>query len=234
MRRTFAIIAGGLSVTLLSAQGPTLPSNPKEPPPLVLPPTPVSSLDVLKKEREALARAKEVPAAQDDEDATTAERRLLRKRLEELLEKLKTKPAPGATPPKKDVPDPKVTTETPKTILPPPPITEVGKAVDAVAQATALYRNGEIQAALGVFGLVDLNSLTPEDRAFVKYMKAGCHRRLNNLVEAARLYNEIITDNTSEFYIECSTWQLSSVRWRQDLEKQLADLRQRREAVPPK
>jgi hypothetical protein len=233
MRRTFAIIAGGLSVTLLSAQGPALPPSPKEPPPLVLPPTPVSSLDALKKEREALAKAKEAPAVQDDEDAATAERRLLRKRLEELLRKLGEKPAPGATPPRKDVPEPKVTTEPPKTILP-PPVTEVGKAVDVVAQATALYRNGDIQAALGAFGLVNEESLTPGDRAFVKYMKAGCHRRLNNLVEAARLYNEIIAENRDEFYVECSTWQLTSVRWRQDLEKQLSDLRQRREAVPPK
>jgi hypothetical protein len=231
MRRTFAIIGGGLSVTLLSAQGPSLPPAPKEPPPLVLPPTPVSSLDALKKEREALAKAKEVPAVQDDDDATTAERRLLRKRLEELLIKLNSKPAPA---PKKDVPEPKVTTDTPKTILPPPPVTEVGKAVDVVAQATALYRNGDIQAALGAFNLVEVRSLTPEDAAFVKYMKAGCHRRLGDLVKASELYREIIADNSSEFYIECSTWQLSSVRWRQDLEKQLSDLRQRREAVPPK
>lgn len=233
MRRTFAIIAVGLPVALLHGQGPTLlPPDRKEPAPLVLPPTHLAPLEAVKKEREALAKDREVrPAAQDEEDATSAERRLLRKRLEELLLKLNAKPAPA--PRRADVPDPRPPVDPPR-VLPTPPVTDPGKAVDVVARAINLYREGSIQAALGAFELVDLTALTPADRAFVLYMTAGCYRRLNNLVRATELYNDILVSNADPFYVECANWQVNSVRWRQDLDKQLSDLRQRREAVPPK
>ncbi len=240
MRRALASIIGTVSTVAALADGPALPKEPppssptitpaaKEPGPFVVPTVTLSPIEALRQERAKLAAEREAPVKESGDDATTIERRLLRKKLEELLEKMNKAPAPK----KSDVP-----TKDPGHASVVPKINTAGmKPAEIVANATALYRNGEFANALETYKQIDPAFLTSEDLAFVKYMMAGCQRRLGQVAEAAKLYREVANPEAGRgdaFYAECAAWQLGSMNWRQDLQKQLDELSKRREAIPPK
>lgn len=184
--------------------------------------------------------------------AAPAETTRLRLRLAELLLKLgsrdaprppvqevvPTAPLPGKAvpvPPRPAdpvVPKPAVMPPSPESDTPPP--TGVGKIVDPLALAQALFRAGDYEAALGTYRLLDVAALGTEDSVTAQYMMACCLRKLGRFEEALPLYREVANAKDDAFLAECAQWQLGALSWRRDLEARLQQLRQRREAVEVK
>jgi hypothetical protein len=172
-----------------------------------------------KKERESLAREREESVKEMDSgsDSLSVERAKLRAELRELLKKInERKSAPAET--------------EPRVVFPKSPDEEATRPLDPLNQAQSLYRQGNFDASLRAFRLVDTSALTAEDRSFVQYMIASCLRRLGKTSDASDLYREVADAHEDAFIAECAVWQLSNLRWRRDLETQLEDLRQRRKA----
>jgi hypothetical protein len=176
----------------------------------------IEALDKLKAEREKLLKQLS-PALkiEADEDTLTMERSKLRLEIAELLRKLDEKPS---TPPKTNPVIPKAKTQSTE---------ELAKSLDPLAQAKALYLAENFDSALKAFKLIDTTPLTREDKTFIQYMIASCQRRLGNLAEATTIYREVADSGEQEFIKECAVWQLANIRWRQELEGQLEDLRKR-------
>lgn len=205
--------AGGLSLTAAGLMAAVVAAQPG-PPPAKLP-TP----NVLKSDTDALAKEradalKQLPGGVK----TSAERELLREKLNEILKRLESRPptapfpklptAPGGKEQKFDLPD-------------------GGRAVDLVRMAENLYRAGDTDAALRAFRLVNPASLPREDRAFVQYMIGCCLRKTGRRTEAAQAYREVAEAREDEFLSECAIWQLSLIRSAQELEAQLEQLKWR-------
>jgi tetratricopeptide (TPR) repeat protein len=102
------------------------------------------------------------------------------------------------------------------------------KVVDAISLAQNLFRTGDHEAALRAFQLMELSTLPKADRAYVQYMTGCCLRRLGKMNEAAAAYREVAEAKEDEFLAECATWQIGSIRSRQELVTQLEELRARR------
>jgi tetratricopeptide (TPR) repeat protein len=113
--------------------------------------------------------------------------------------------------------------------LPLPRRTE--QPVDPLALAQALFRTADYQAALAAFRLLDLNKLARPDRAAVQYLMASCLRHLGQTDQAAALYREVVNSRDDDTLVETAQWQLGAMQWRRDLEAQLNQVRQRRQAL---
>lgn len=235
MIRTFACSVIFAIGSICLAQTTTIPQPKITTGPKLLPaPTDVNSpLEKLKASRNELQDEREATnkALQADENYD-AERRELRKKLDELIKRLDNKPKSTGNEPK-TLPK-EATTTLPKEAVVPSKEPTTSAVNDALLLAQNLYRTGDFDAALRAFKLIDLTQYTREDRAFIMYMTACCLRRTNKLSEAAAMYREIIDAKDDEFVTECALWQLGSIRWREDLEKQLGQLKQRRESALPK
>jgi hypothetical protein len=174
-----------------------------------------SNLEKLRKEREGLTRDREDAAKElDSSDPYSAERAKLRLQLAELLRKINERQQPPVA--NGPIFDKKEFVDT------------GSKSIDPLNQAQNLYRTGNFEASLRAFKLVESASLAGEDRAFVQYMIASCLRRLGQMSEATAIYRDVADSREDAFLSECAVWQLSTIRWRKDLEMQLEELRQRR------
>jgi tetratricopeptide (TPR) repeat protein len=96
-----------------------------------------------------------------------------------------------------------------------------------------LFRVGAYEAALAAFRMVELHTLSREDRLLVQYLQASCLRHLGRMDEATRLYREIANSQSNAFAVECAQWQLSSLRWQQDTTRRLEQLRAWRQNREP-
>jgi len=112
-----------------------------------------------------------------------------------------------------------------------PSLADLEKPLDPMGLAQALFQTGDYESALATYRLLDLTSLGKVDRPAAQYMMATCLRKLGKLDEAAVLYREVVNAKEDEALAECAQWQLSAFRWRHDLEGQLEQLRQRRQAM---
>lgn len=203
-----------------SAPGPVIPAPGLLPAPKV--PEVIPSPRPLKADVEALARERQaLKEARDDPESPAAERIKLRLQLLELVKKLADRRLPGPAP---------ETGTRPPAPRPRPDLEDAQRPVDAVRAAANLYRSNDFDAALRAFRLIDLSTLGREDRAFSQYMTACCLRRLGKLSDAAVLYREVAEAHDDDFVTECAVWQLSTIRWTQELEAQLEDLRARRKS----
>jgi hypothetical protein len=99
--------------------------------------------------------------------------------------------------------------------------------VDEIQAAMNRFRDNDIETAKRTFQLIDPTTLSNEDRAFVRYMLACCHRRLGNISEAETLYREVANSPDDEFFANCAIWQLSLLRSEKELQTQLEQLRSR-------
>ena len=158
-----------------------------------------------------LADRNKVAAA---DDSMANERSRLQAELRDLLSRLAARPpsAPVAPPPKKST-----------TVAPPLD----GKPIDAIREGVNYFRDNDFEFAARVFGRIDLNTVTRDDRAFVQYMRACSLRRMNRINDAAAIYREIADAHDDDFLTECAIWQLSMIRESQELETQLVQLRVR-------
>jgi tetratricopeptide (TPR) repeat protein len=222
------------------------------PPVLAVPPLRADPCDLprlgerLKAAREGL-EAERQKLAQPSENTYTIEALKLRLKLAELLNKLNkqeqekaqaAKRAPASSDPWNLPPgsgqlpagvEPlKVPGLTPEP-LPPPQRTDT--PVDPMALAQSLFRTGDYEASLASFRLLNLNKLGRPDRAAVQYLMASCLRKLGRTDQAAALYREVIKSHDDDSLAEFAQWQLSAMQWRRELQTQLDQVRQRRQAL---
>jgi pentatricopeptide repeat protein len=202
------------------------------------PPTDVESLhgdtESLRLEREAmLAEEADLVTAKDFHAAKGAEVNL-QKRIAELLVRVaqqtkKANETAAAAPP---------------LVLPPPPaptasITQPDEApqvagdapVDPLALAQSLFRAGNFSEALDAYRKMDNNDLKYDERAAIQYMTACCLRKLSKVDEASALYRQVVNRPGNDFLSENAQWYLRTMKERRELEAQLEELRQRRQAM---
>lgn len=149
------------------------------------------------------------------EEASPSDRReKLQAEVLKLLKKLGEQP-PLPYPPPSSAPPPKKVETTPPIV------------VDEIQAAMNRFRDNDIETAKRTFQLIDPTTLSNEDRAFVRYMLACCHRRLGNISEAETLYREVANSPDDEFFANCAIWQLSLIRSEKELQTQLEQLRSR-------
>ncbi|WP_020475423.1 tol-pal system YbgF family protein [Zavarzinella formosa] len=236
MIRTFASVVVLMVGCCVLAQGPEIPAPTITKGPAVLP-IPIdekNTLDKLKTARTELKTEREATAKTLEPEDTSAdtERREMRKKLEELIKRLDTRPRTSLRD-SQPAPRPGMSPTDPKS--PPfPAETSVSAATDALLLAQNLYKSGDYPASLRAFKLIDLTLYAREDKAFIQYMTGCCLRRTGKLSEAAVIFRDVADTKDDEFVTECALWQLGTLRWREDMEKQLAQLKQRREAMAPK
>lgn len=103
--------------------------------------------------------------------------------------------------------------------------------VDPLALAQSLFRAGDYTAALNAYRKLDKEDQKPEDRIVIQYMMACCLRKLGKVDEASVLYREAANSPGNDFLMENAQWYLRIMKDRRELEAQLEELRQRRQAV---
>jgi hypothetical protein len=238
MTRTFAGAVALLIGCVAIAQGPVIPAPTitKGANELPVPSKGSSALDNLKNSRSELKNEREGTSKTTDSDETASdvERREMRKRLDVLLKQLDNRSKlPPETKPIPKAPVPGIIQD-PKGSSGGADVPEISSRTEALLLAQNLYKSGDYGSALSAFRIIDLSKYAPEDRAFIQYMTASCLRRTGKLSEAASLYRDVASAKDDDFVTECALWQLGSLRTREEMEKQLAQLRQRREAMTPK
>jgi tetratricopeptide (TPR) repeat protein len=196
----------------------------------------------LRLEREAmLAEQTDLIAAKDFHSAKGTEANL-QKRIAELLVRVarQTKKA-------NETDSASLATGTEKSIaaqLPPPPVptasmkqpddapkTATDAPVEPLALAQSLFRARDFAAALDAYRKLDKGDHKPEERASIQYMMACCLRKLGKVDEASALYREVANTPGNDFVAENARWYLRTMKERRELEAQLEELRQRRQAM---
>lgn len=214
-------------------------------------------LEEMQSAREALrasmkSTSSEAPSREPGEVGDELAR--LRERLHELLTQLAARPTARARPdsvaPKKDssapLPPSPSASDTPRAPEPRPmnspklpdiPQQEIAPAnetLDPLALGNSLFSLGDFESALRAYRQINLSSLQIEELAPVRYLIATCLRRLGKNDEAANLYREIASSKGDEFFADCAQWQLSAMRWRQELESHIEEVRRKRQSLEPK
>lgn len=166
----------------------------------------------------------------------------LQKRLKQALSRPAPEPKkpidlrPNPAPPIK--PDPPIPPPEPKKAGPGDPKTApaapvpLGPAVlNPLHLGHVLFRAERYEEALTAFRLVELKTQPAEDRAAIQYLMARCLLHLSKNAEAADLLREAANSRVNERIAEHAQWQLEMVRWRNEVEARLQNIRQRRAAA---
>lgn len=103
--------------------------------------------------------------------------------------------------------------------------------IDPLALAQSLFRAGDNAAALNAYRKLDKEDQKSEDRIVIQYMMACCLRKLGKMDEASVLYREAANSPGNDFLMECAQWYLRTMKDRRELEGQLVEMRQRRQAM---
>lgn len=106
--------------------------------------------------------------------------------------------------------------------------------VDPQSLAQSLFLAGDHAAALEAYRKLEQEQPRPDERIVIQYMSACCLRKLGKLDEAAILYREVANSGGSDILIENAQWYLRAMKDRRELEAQLTELRQRRQALMPR
>lgn len=187
-------------------------------------------LNRLKAEREALATERTAAAQALTDDDFGAERMAqLRLRLGEYLSKLGARRFPEKIRAAAEAAGPGLPIRHPE-----PPAGKSEKAptapsrppVDSVALGRTLFRAHDFEGALKAFRQVNLTGLKPEERRPIEYLIATCLKHLGKVDEAAVIYREVANSKGDEILADCAQWQLSTLHWQRDLDRQIHELRQ--------
>ena len=205
MKRLAVSILSVAATTVCLAQEPTSGQAPKTPattPAVQSKPVPpirnevIDTFARLREEREALLREKtEVKQQLSTLQEMTGERAQLRVQLQELMQKLGSKPTP--------IPAAHGTKH------------EVGSAhaeasknepapTDAVSLGRVLYTSKDYDGALRSLRMVEMDDLPKQDRAFARYLTASCLRRLGKHPESSSAYREVADAKEDDFMSECA------------------------------
>jgi hypothetical protein len=205
----------------------------------------------LKTEREAL-QAERLTSRQPRHDASLAkETAKLRLQLVEMLARLDhNRSQPAVTAPQSTLPTPpKVAQPAQETQKQPaqktavdetPPAktsapADTDRPLDPLALAQTLFKAEDYQTSLRAYRMIDLKGLKAEQRLPIQYMIATCLKHLGKISEASAVYREIANSRGDEQVAACAQWQLSALRWQQEMQTQLHDIRERRKTLenPP-
>lgn len=253
--RALLVLVVGASAAL-AGDGPLLqpllkgpPAQPEQaPPPRIDPSGLKQNVGQLRSEHQAAAAAREAAAQDLAGGAYAAESARLKRRLDELLKKL-TQPSPPPLPPREDpvdvlpLPTPPLPAPTPEkhgqaeppAPAPkphedaPPPTPGPQGAVDPLALGQSLFRANDYAGALQALRQVNSAALRPAERVGLNYLMATCLRKLGKTDEAMTLYQQVAGSRADEVLADCARWQLGAMAWRRDLEKQLEEIRQRKQ-----
>jgi hypothetical protein len=184
----------------------------------------------LKAERNALSAERTAAAeALADDEGTDERMAQLRLKLAEYLGKLGARRFPekvrAATNAAGPFPRP---THTPGQSAPKSERTPTSSRppVDPVALGRNLFRARDFEGALRAFRQVNLTGLKPEERRPIEYLIATCLTHLGQLDEAAAIYREVASSKGDEILADCAQWQLSTLKWQRDLDRQIQELSQ--------
>jgi len=97
---------------------------------------------------------------------------------------------------------------------------------DPFASGKALFRAGDYDGALTAFCRIDSGGLSESDRLLLRYLTATCLRKQGRWEEAQAEYTAVANSRADEVLADNARWQLGTIRWRRDLEDQVAKLRQ--------
>lgn len=106
--------------------------------------------------------------------------------------------------------------------------------IDPLSLAQSLFLAGDHAAALKAYHQLDQDEPRPEEHVAMQYMIACCLRKLGKLDEAAMVYREVANSHGNDILIENAQWYLRAMKDRRELETQLDELRQRRQALMPR
>ncbi|MEK6257839.1 MAG: hypothetical protein AABP62_04385 [Planctomycetota bacterium] len=181
--------------------------------------------------REDVSRSTRAVDAESDRVSIQQRQELLN-----LLTKLATqgvtrRASPPATPAAQPV----------RAVEPPPPIPDaVAKltnvpltsgVVDPFALGKVLLRSGDYAAAEQAFRKV---KATDENRMMLKYLSATCLRKQAQWQPATDAYRVVAESDQDPVLRDLAKWQLDNIRWHQQTESQLEQMRKQREtAVSP-
>jgi hypothetical protein len=102
----------------------------------------------------------------------------------------------------------------------------VDEPVDRLALADSLFASGQIDLALQAYRQVDGSVLAGEDRLWIEYQLANCHRRLQDYSEAERRYRQVAGEKEGGMYATQARWWLDSMTARRALEADLQRISQ--------
>lgn len=134
-------------------------------------------------------------------------------------------PPPNADPvlPKSapSVPTPEATV-TPQPTIDVDPVT----VADPFALGKVLFRSGDFVGAEKAFRKA---AVTSENEMMIKYLLATCLRRQSRWKPAIETYKLVAESNQDPVLRDLAKWQLDNIRWHQQSEVQMEQLRQQRE-----
>lgn len=97
---------------------------------------------------------------------------------------------------------------------------------DAFALGKVLFNRGEYGTAEKAFRKA---KVTPENEMTLKYLIATCLRRQSKWRPAMEAYKVVAESDQDPVLQKLAKWQLDNIRWQQDSESQLEQLRKQRE-----
>jgi tetratricopeptide (TPR) repeat protein len=196
-----------------------------------------SELERLRQEIAAIKLLREQVASEANQPLTSdvAAAQEQRRELLELLTKLATKNVsakPASEPPKprkvSPAPEPRVGAAKVEAKLDKatdhPLITD--KIVDPFALGRALFRAEDYSGAEQAFRKV---KVTDDNRAMLQYLIATCLRKQSRWEQAAKAYRIVSENKEDPVLRDLALWQLENIRWYQQTESQLKQLRELRE-----
>lgn len=205
-----------------------------------------NELNQLKEERESL-KTPATESAPEPGDESSDRAATLRRQIQDLVEKLNRRvgpeeqgnidaPPPPNTPAAKRSPGKASRQRTGAEVKPGHDPAAAGsqgagQVADPLALARVLIRHGDYAAALAHLQAISLAKLTNDDRLMVQYLTATCLRKQGETKDASLLYREVANCKGDELLADCAHWQLNSIRWREELNAQLEQLRERRQAL---
>ncbi len=96
------------------------------------------------------------------------------------------------------------------------------KVNDPFGLGKTLYKLGDFVRAEQAFRRWPTNG---NNEWLKKYLIASCLRKQNKLPEAITLYQEVILNSSDNVLQESAKWQLSNMRWKQQMDSQIKRLR---------
>ncbi|MDB5343597.1 MAG: hypothetical protein JWP89_1974 [Schlesneria sp.] len=162
--------------------------------------------------------ARNARAAEADADRT-----MIRQRQEmlDILTKLATQ---GLTKKVEQPERPKLVLSTRPEAISVPTVTD--SAVDQFALGKSLFRAGEYVKAEQAFRKVAVGD---DNRLMVKYLIATCLRKRSQWKGAVEAYREVAASDKDPVLRDLANFQLDGIRWNQDTELQIEQLRKQRE-----
>lgn len=155
-----------------------------------------------------------------------ADRTLIRQRQEmlDILTRIATQGIKKPEPKQEEVRKPEPITPPAPDSTSPPVVSD--KAVDQFALGKVLFRAGEYAKAEQAFRKVPSNS---ENAPMLKYLIATCLRKQSQWTAACDLYREVADSDKDPVLRDLAKFQLDGIRWNQETEQQIQQLRKQRE-----